>query len=213
MKSLLFAALSAFLVAPALAQDASEGGEQSPFAQLDWHEGPRDEDIASKATLHTTESVAFLDEDNSRSFLQLTGNIPEDDNYIIVSSEDGSDWWATFTFNPSGYVRDNEKIDADELLSTLKESDGPANEYRRELGLGELHTVGWVVPPHYDTATRRLEWGLKLRSDEGESVNYTVRLLGRTGVMNATLVTDQETIEKDVVAFKRSLDGFRFNTG
>lgn len=213
MKTLLLAALTAFLAVPALAQDVAENGEQNPFAQLDWHDGPRDEDIAGKATLRTTESVAFLDESNSRNFLQLTGNIPEDDNFIIAASGEESDWWATFTFNPSGYVRDDEKIDADELLSTLKESDGPANEYRRELGLGELHTVGWVVPPHYDTATRRLEWGLKLRSAEGESVNYTVRLLGRTGVMNATLVTDQETIEKDVVSFKQSLDGFRFNSG
>lgn len=213
MKAWLLVALTAFLAAPALGQEATADAEQSPFAQLDWHQGPRDEGIAGKATLRTSGSVAFLDEANSRSFLELTGNIPEDGNFIIAATDEASDWWATFAFDPSGYVRDDETIDADDLLATLKEGDGPANEYRRQLGLGELHTEGWVVPPHYDTATRRLEWGLKLRSEEGVTVNYTVRLLGRTGVMNATLVTDPETIERDVASFKRSLDGFHFNPG
>lgn len=210
MKALLFAALTLFAAAPALAQDAEE---ESPFAQLDWHKGPGNEDIARKATIRTGESISFLDEANSRRFLELTGNIPEDGNYIIVSSSDEADWWAAFSFDPVGYVKDDEKIDADELLSTLKDSDEPSNEYRRKLGLGELHTVGWVVPPHYDTQTRRLEWGLKVRSDGGESVNYTVRLLGRTGVMNATLVADPETLERDIPSFKASLAGFAFNSG
>ena len=43
-----------------------------------------------------------------------------------------------------------------------------------------LHTVGWAVPPHYDTATKRLEWGMRLRaeSNDHDIVNYTIRLLG-----------------------------------
>ncbi len=210
MKALLFTALTLFAAAPVIAQDAED---DSPFSRLDWHRGPGSEDIARKATLRTGESISFLDEANSRRFLELTGNIPEDGNYIIVSSTEDADWWATFTFDPVGYVKDDEKIDADELLSTLKDNDVPANEYRRQLGLGELHTIGWAVAPHYDTQTRRLEWGLRLRSDEGESVNYTVRLLGRTGVMNATLVTDPETLERDIPSFKASLAGFAFNPG
>lgn len=213
MKAFLLAALVSFAATPAWAQDAETGGEESPFAQLDWHKGPGNEDIARKASIRTSESVSFLDEANSRRFLELTGNIPEDGNYIIVSSAEDSDWWATFTFDPVGYVKDDEKIDADDLLSTLKSGDEPSNEYRRKIGLGELHTVGWVVPPHYDTQTRQLEWGLKLRSDEGETVNYTVRLLGRTGVMNATLVADPESLEKDIASFKTSLAGFAFQPG
>ncbi len=194
----------------AFADDAS-AAEQNPIAALDWHKGPATEDIAAKATIRTDADLSFLDEANSRRFLELTGNIPEDGNFIVVS--ESQQWWATFAFDPVGYVKDDEKIDADELLETLKGGDAPSNEYRRQLGLGELHTVGWVVPPHYDTQTRQLEWGLKVRSDNGESVNYTVRLLGRTGVMNATLVADPETLDKDIPSFKASLAGFAFKPG
>ncbi len=210
MKAMLFAALTAFAATPALAQEAEQ---ENPFATLDWHKGPGSENIAHKATLRTDASVSFLDEPNSKRFLELTGNIPEDGNYIIVSSAEDSDWWATFDFDASGYVKDDEEIDADDLLETLKSGDEPSNEYRRSLGIGELHTVGWAVPPHYDPQTRRLEWGLRLRSDEGETVNYTVRLLGRTGVMNATLVVDPESLDRDISSFKAALAGFSFNNG
>lgn len=210
MKSLLLALAVALSSAPVLAQD-TQAEEASPFASLDWHKGPAAEDIASKAVIKTTESLSFLDEANSKRFLEMTGNIPEEGNYIVVATEEN--WWATFTFDPVGYVKDDEKIDADALLATMKENDGPANEYRRKLGLGELHTEGWAVAPHYDEQTRRLEWALKLRSADGESVNYTVRLLGRTGVMNATLVSDPETLQRDVASFKTSLAGFAFKPG
>jgi uncharacterized membrane-anchored protein len=69
------------------------------------------------------------------------------------------------------------------------------------------------VLPHYDKATKRLEWGLKLRSEGKEMLNYTIRILGRTGVMNATLVSSPETLDTDVRTFKESLPGFDFNAG
>lgn len=47
--------------------------------------------------------------------------------------------------------------------------------------------------PPYDPDTKRVEWGTRLRGDDGRIiVNYTVRLLGRRGVMHATLVSDFE---------------------
>ncbi|MBN8480508.1 MAG: DUF2167 domain-containing protein [Xanthomonadales bacterium] len=208
---ILFPLVTALALGTAAHAEDAPAQEQNPIASLDWHKGPATEDIAAKATIHTDADLSFLDEANSKRFLELTGNIPEDGNYIIAS--ESAQWWATFAFDPVGYVKDDEKIDADELLATLKSGDAPSNEYRRSLGLGELHTVGWVVPPHYDAQTRRLEWGLKVRSGSGESVNYTVRLLGRTGVMNATLVADPQTLDKDIPLFKASLGGFAFKPG
>lgn len=178
---------------------------------LDWHVGPQTEHIASKATLITDSTLAFLDEGNSKKFLELTGNIPESGNFIILSTE--HNWWATFSFNPLGYVKDDEKIDPDTLLQQLKDSDAAANEERKRLGIPPLHTEGWYVPPHYDGESKHLEWGLKLRSEGQIVLNYTIRLLGRTGVMNATLVSSPETLDADVRTFKAVLPGFEFNSG
>ena len=111
-------------------------------------------------------------------------------------------------------MKDDEKIDPDELMKTLKASDAPANEERKKLGLSPLYTVGWEVPPHYDTDSKRLEWGLRLKS-EGErfTVNYTSRLLGRTGVMSAVLVADPQTLASDTAAFKAGLKDFSYVGG
>jgi uncharacterized membrane-anchored protein len=188
--------------------------EQDPeaaFKALDWHVGPRAEQVVGKATLKTPDAeTMFLDERNSTKFLELTGNLPEPGNNIIFSH---NGWWAAFSFDPSGYVKDDEKIDADDLLKTLKDSDGPANEERRRLGLAALHTDSWYVPPHYDPQTKRLEWGVKLISEGQANLNYTIRLLGRSGVMSATLVSSPETLDKDVAEFKQVLQSFDFNAG
>ncbi len=196
----------------AMADQMTPEQRRAEFGKLEWHVGPSSEAIAGKATLKTpSEKVQFLDEKNSRRFLELTGNLPDNGNFIVHDSEGG--WWADFSFNPSGYVKEGEKIDADALLKTLKEGDGPSNEERKRLGLGELHTEGWYVPPHYDEKTKRLEWGLKLRSNDGVTLNYTIRLLGRTGVMSATLVSSPETLDADVASFRKVLAGFDYNDG
>lgn len=196
---------------PFIATAAPNQDLGASIRSLDWHVGPRAEQVLGKATLQTSAGVLFLDEANSEKFLKLTGNLPEPGNNIVFSKTGG--WWADFSFSPIGYVKDDEKIDPDKLLKTLKDSDGPANEERKRLGLPPLHTEGWYVAPHYDSQTKRLEWGVKLRSEGQVVLNYTIRLLGRTGVMNATLVSTPETLDNDVAEFKKALKKFEFNAG
>jgi len=111
-------------------------------------------------------------------------------------------------------VKDDEKIDPDALLKNMQSSDGPANDERKRLGLEGLFTDGWQVPPHYDTQTKRLEWGIRLRTARGgQVINYTARLLGRTGVMSAILVSDPAHLSQNVAEFQRSLEGFQYVSG
>ena len=204
---LVVLAMLPFLAHAAANQESSEDGLRA----LDWHEGPQTENVASKATLKTEAGLLFLDESNSKKFLELTGNIPEPGNFILYSQK--NNWWAAFSFNPSGYVKDDEKIDPDAILKQMKDSDGSANEERKRLGIADLYTEGWYVPPHYDVDTKRLEWGVKLRSEGHEILNYTIRFLGRSGVMSATLVSSPQTLDADVRSFKAALPGFEFNSG
>jgi uncharacterized membrane-anchored protein len=142
------------------------------------------------------------------------GNPPRDGHYAIVPTTDDETWIGVFSFAPLGYVRDDEKIDPDELLQTLREQEASAAEERRRLGLPALHLLGWYVPPHYDSITKRLEWGTKLQDDNGRIlVNYTARLLGRTGVMNAILISDPASLEADKRSFATRLTRFTFNSG
>lgn len=208
-------ALSVVLLAATLLCQTSFAQEKeekdNPIAKLPWHSGPGSERIGPQAVLKTDANLAFLDEASSRKFLELTGNIPEDGLYVLASSDNS--WWATFTFEPMGYVKDDDKIDADELLASIKSGDEDSNEERKRLGISALYTDGWAVPPHYDSESKRLEWGVRLLSEGQPVVNYTVRILGRTGVMNATLVADPQNLQADVKSFKSSLAGFEFNPG
>jgi len=187
-------------------------GAGDEMASLAWQRGPIDAKIGKIATLKIDEGQAFLDAPNTRRFLELNRNPPRDNHYTLVGG-DGT-WFAVFSFEDSGYVKDDETLDADALLKSLQDSDEPSNKERKRLGMPPLHTVGWAVPPHYDAATKRLEWGMRLRTEERhEIVNYTIRLLGRRGIVHATLVCDPEHLDRDVAAFKQALTRYAFVPG
>ena len=191
---------------------AAQNSPEDELRKLAWQKGPTEGKIGLWATIKVPPGYVYLDAKNTSRFLQLAGNPPRDGHYLFAPQE--LDWFAVFSFDATGYIKDDEKIDPDALLKSLKASDTPANEERKKLGMSPLYTVGWEVPPHYDTDTKRLEWGLRLKS-EGErfTVNYTSRLLGRTGVMAAVLVADPQTLAKDTQAFKLGLQDFSYVAG
>ena len=119
-----------------------------------------------------------------------------------------------FDYADEGYIKDDEKIDADALLKQLQASDGPASEERKRQGLCPLHTDGWFVP-----ALRRADQapGMgHLLHEEGSTepvVSYTVRVLGRRGYEAAVLVSRPQSLSKDVQGFKQILAQFDFVPG
>jgi uncharacterized membrane-anchored protein len=180
--------------------------------KLSWQRGPGEGAIGGKAKIQIPNGFSFLDERNTRRFLELMGNPPRDGHYLIAPAN--LDWFAVFSFDPVGYVKDDEKIDAAELLDSLKKGDAPGNEERKRLGMAPIYTDGWHVPPHYDSGNKRLEWGMRLRDEKGGlHVNYTSRLLGRSGVMSAVLVSSPQTLNDDMKEFNSALAGYRFVAG
>ncbi len=196
---------------PARAQ-RDPGAILQELQKLAWQRGPAEGAIGAQAKIRIPEGYAFLDDKGARRFLELMGSPPRDHHYLV--SPANLDWFAVFSFDPVGYVKDDGKIDADQLLATLKQGDGPANEERGRLGMAPIHTDGWQVPPHYDAAARRLAWGMRLRDDKGGlRVNYTSRLLGRNGVMRAVLVSSPQSLAQDVLELNRLLAGYEFAAG
>jgi uncharacterized membrane-anchored protein len=206
------AVLVGMLATPVLATPAPPGGADvaSQMRALGWQRGPADGSLGGLATLRIAEGQAFLDGPNTRRFLELTRNPPRDGRYTLAADE----WFAIFFFEDSGYVRDDEKLDADALLKSMQASDEDGNRERKRLGMPAIYTAGWAVPPHYDQASKRLEWGVRLRGEDGHPlVNYKIRLLGRRGVMHAILVSTPERLDRDVAEFKAALAGYTFVSG
>lgn len=203
----LLLAVSSVAVLPIAAQ--SDQSVKAQFDALPWVAAPAKPVVAGRATIKLSPEVQYLDASGTNKFLKLTGNLPEDDSYTIASPKSG--WFAVYTFADIGYVKDDDKIDAAALLQQMKDSDEAQNEARKEQGLEPLTTVGWAVAPHYDKATHNLEYGVILSSPSGQNINYHMRILGRKGVMDASLVTSQQTLATDLVAFRTANAGFSFN--
>lgn len=99
-------------------QPRSPEDVQREFRALAWQRGPTDGRLGSVATIKVPEGLAFLDAPNTRRFLELNRNPPRDNHYTLVS--EASHWFAVFAFDDSGYVKDDEKLDATALLRTLQ---------------------------------------------------------------------------------------------
>lgn len=179
--------------------------------QLSWQDKGQGE-IAGQASIKIPAGYGFLNQADTSKLLQAFGNPPSSDHFLIAPKS--LDWFAVFSFEDTGYVKDDEKIDAAALLKSMQAGDAAGNKERKNLGLEALYTDGWQVTPHYDTNTKRLEWGLRLRGEDGATnVNYTSRILGRSGVMSATLVSDTESLAQNTAEFQKVLTGFNYNSG
>jgi uncharacterized membrane-anchored protein len=192
-------------------QPPAEDKKMSEIKGLGWQAGPSQGPIAGRATIKVPQGYVYLGAADTSKFLTLLENLPTKETYTFAPRSLA--WFAVFNYSDTGHIKDDDKIDPDAILASLKEGTAEENIERKKLGYPALELEGWAVVPHYDDQTKRLEWATKLRSTDGISVNYSIRLLGRTGVMNATLVSGEKTLDADVRTFKSTLDGFSFNGG
>lgn len=223
---LLAATATLVLCAGAVAQDNPESGATPAPGQAEkwppevpgvtWTSGPAVGKLRDLAEVKIPAGWTFTDGDGTRKLLQLMGN-------LVGTSEAGSvypgsfDWFAVFEFDASGYVKDEEKssLDADEILEAKREANKRGNEERARLGLPAMELLGWDVKPHYDERTHNLEWSIRLKSADSpvETLNYEVRLLGRRGVMQVSLVADPAVMPTALLQFRGLLADYTFMAG
>lgn len=183
-------------------------------SELPWVEGPTNGQVGANAQIRVPEGYAFLGPDGAREFNRLTEN-PDSgvDEYVLA--KDDLSWVAFFSFDPVGYVKDDDKLEADDLLKSVTEGTEASNEERKKNGWDSIHVTGWAFKPQYDSGIKSLEWAFRLKGEHssGESINYNTRLLGRRGVMQVLLVTGPDKLQASVADFKSKLPGFNFKDG
>jgi len=204
----LFALISSFLIlslsVAAQDQDASgEAAAENSYVEelatvgVQATEGPAQVSLGSMAEIDLPVGAVFIGGESLERYFEITQNMYAGNEVGVVISSEG--WTMFFDFDPIGYVKDDEKdsLDADELMASMTDNQEAANEARLERGWDAMKMQGWATNPHYDPATNNLKWAFNLSSssDNYESVwiNENIRLLGRSGVMNVTLVADPES--------------------
>ncbi len=197
------------LVPFAAAQESSVGKE---IGGLDWKLEPAVGDVAGKGTVSLANGLRFLETGPTSRFMELTGNLPRKDSYLLGSPD--LSWFAVLDFIGDGYIKDDEKIDGDALLKTLQEGNRASAKERANRGLPSLTLEGWHIAPRYDQENRRLEWATLLTTGSGEKiVNYSTKVLSRSGYTSAILVSEPQSAEQDIEEFKTALKGYQYKAG
>lgn len=178
------------------AEEPQSLGEALARQGIKTTEGPAKVALGSVAEYELQPGQHFVGPDSLDRFYQLTHNMRGGKEVGVVL--DSAGWMLFFDFVDVGYVKDDDKdkLDGDKLLAALREGQTAQNEARGKQGWDQLRLVGWATAPHYDEKTHNLTWALKLSSsqDNYQSVwiNESIRLLGRGGYMDVTLVASPE---------------------
>ena len=186
------------------------------YASIPWEEGPTLGAIGDMAEIKIPAGYSFTGAKGTQDLLELYGN-PRNPNMLaaIVPLAEDEDWTLVFQFDDIGYVDDSdrESLDAEDLISAFREGISAGNEARRAVGAEELQGMSWQEKPFYDPQTNNLTWALKLDFPTGSSINYDIRMLGRRGVMEATLVGDPASYGEAVPKVKALLANHTFTSG
>jgi len=201
----------------ALGMPGSARAQEGEPVALPWQQGPMTAAIGSNlAEVSLSDEYIFLDADGTRTLLELTENPVSGSELATVApvSEDQG-WFLIFEFEDIGYVSDEEKdkLDADEILESIRAGTEAANKERRKRGWSTMSIVGWHEPPHYDERTNNLSWAIIGESEGHRTINRLVKLLGRRGVMTATLVSSPEDLEAGIAQVDGLLDGYSYRAG
>jgi uncharacterized membrane-anchored protein len=105
---------------------------------------------------------------------------------------DPDNWGAALIYEDEGHVDDSDaaRIDFAALLERMKTDVAAANAERRFNGFAEATLLGWAAPPSYDRRSHTLTWAREIAfAGRAETtINYSIRFLGRTGILSLTFV-------------------------
>ena len=210
--------------APAAAEPATEPAEpERPLTEtekqlqaIDWTKGPAKVGIGGHAELQVPEGFMYTGASGAQKLMELLHN-PTSGTELGILSDRNLDILVMFKFQDIGYVKDadKEKLDADDILKSIREGTEASNEVRKERGWPAITIVGWQTPPFYNRETNNLEWCIKGESEGHTIVNYNTRILGRLGVMSANLMVDPEKLNEALPVVKKILGagGYSFVEG
>ena len=149
------------------------------------------------AKLDLGSSYAYLGPADTDRVVQAWGNPPSPDTLGMLfldstSLFDDAGWAVIITYSEDGHVEDDdaEDIDFDELLEEMQTDTKESNAARKSQGFPTAELIGWAEPPHYDAQAHKLYWAKELAFEGGDSrtLNYSIRALGRKGVLELNAV-------------------------
>ena len=171
---------------------------------LPWRAGPAAIALGHGVRLELPAGYQFLAQPQAGQLMTKLGNLYNDNllGLVISTSESGEaqDYLITLRYDEEGYVKDDEELEGEALLDAMREGENEYNEERKRGGFAPIHADGWQETPRYDKAKHQVIWALLLSNpdapQEGRSINFNTRVLGRKGYVSINLVTDPAQLSR-----------------
>jgi uncharacterized membrane-anchored protein len=202
---------------PAPAAPADPAGAATPApaeVHYNWEPGPKKISLGHDLELDLPADQVYLNADDAKKLLEKEGNI-EGEGFLgmVVGKDPEASYWISLRFDDEGYIKDDEKIDADAILKSLREGQEEGNKERKDHGFPPLFIDGWSEAPHYDKVEHKLVWAIDVHSDRGKSVNFNTRVLGRKGFASVNLITSPDKLPQYKPAGQETLAATKFTNG
>lgn len=186
----------------ALVEALVEVGVRRADSSLEYQSG-RIELGDGLARIDLSDDFRFLGPDDARRVIEKAwGNPPEAGVLGLVVPRDVSPmnlkrgWGVVVTYVADGHVEEDAgELDADALMARLQRLAEKASTRRESGGYPPLGLVGWAWSPRYDRDRHTLSWAQHVRIGGDETLNYSMRVLGRGGVLYLDAVARMGQLE------------------
>lgn len=180
---------------------------------MEWTSGPADASLGTLADIKIPTGYRFTGATEAGALLTRMHN-PIPQGLVGILAPESGQWWAVLTYKDIGYVKgvDKGEIDAAAILKAISDRARQENEERTIHGTDPITSVDWKVPPMFEAKTHTLEWAVLAKTSSAEAINHTMRLLGRQGVLDATVV-EPDQAGSDLAPLKDLMKNISFKPG
>src|SRR3954467_15966143 len=105
----------------------AQAAEEEPV----WQDGPKQIDLGHELDLALPAEYAYLGMPDADKLLQKAGSLHNENCLgVIAPKDEQQNWFVVIRYEDEGYIKDDEKIDADDLLKSIREGTAAANKER-----------------------------------------------------------------------------------
>lgn len=119
---------------------------------------------------------------------------------MILPAAQDEEWFAVLSYSAEGHVPDADaaSVNYDDLLKQMQQQTVEDLKARRDSGFAGIKLLGWAQRPYYDASTKKIYWAKSIQFDDqpNPTLNYDVRILGRTGYLNIKIVDSMDQLPK-----------------
>jgi uncharacterized membrane-anchored protein len=158
-----------------------------------WEMGMNTANLGSVASIGIPQGYRLMNEADARLFLEQLGN-PVPKGLVGILAPQSGHWWAVFAFTGTGYLKDADKqpLDPVEILQALRKRAEPDNLSPVERVKAPAASVEWKELPYFNSYSHTLAWAIQADTQRSRTINDTVLILGRSGVLELTAVQPYE---------------------